>query len=205
MPGFRQRISKVFAKYGLFGSIVRMITKPFRLAHYWLPRFFFNYNYVLKFDPAAPRTAVPEGFSVCRIDRPEDIPPALLEKMRSCALSRSLVQDQSFVKNKGCTLWLALFNDEIACKAVSRDASAISKWFVPLAPGDQVCMRVYTIEKYRGKGISPALTQHIALSYYDDRGSGVYSDCSIHNKASIRSFQKAGFAIVEKMRPITED
>ena len=203
MLSFQSKFKNMISNYGIIETIIRIITKPIRLLIFFLLHKLNNYNYIFIYDSLITTSSIPNDLVIKQYNKIDDISTDLIEKLIISYGEKSVNTDLLYVKEKGCTLWIAFLKNDITCMRLSRIGSAIPKWFLPLNPNDQVFLRGKTVEKHRGKGISPALLQYM-ISKLSDKKINIYVDCSIYNKANIRSLPKAGFKIIAKMKPIKE-
>ena len=133
----------------------------------------------------------------------DEIPQAVREMIASDGGEKALKTTEEEIKSFA-VLWVAFDGAIPVAMNMSRRGCYFQNWFVPLDDADIVIFRAKTFPKYRGRGIAPALTDHIL--YEELRGGGsAYGDCHIHNKASIRAIQKNGLQLIGEMRPITRE
>jgi len=125
---------------------LRILSKPFRITYWWIYRKLNNFNYVFRYDKTSPRTLIPEGFSVLGYNKTAIIPSDIISKLQAEIGQSEIMLYFAGVERYGCKLWIAFLGSEPVCLRLSRSASAIPRWFIPLNIGDQVCMKVYTCE-----------------------------------------------------------
>ena len=98
-------------------------------------------------------------------------------------------------------MWVAEKDDDVVAVFFSQIPKDMNEWFIRLQPGDVVLFAQRTFEPFRGRGIGPTFLQTVSMQLADS-GATVYIDCSIHNKASIRSIEKAGFQNLGRFSPL---
>jgi hypothetical protein len=100
-------------------------------------RAFYNRNYVYVYDSYARSPAKPEGFSIVRYTRFEDVPPAVQQAHVKFRGRRYPVIIAAEIED-GAVFWVGSIRGEVVASQCTRRGDRFRRWFVPLAPADIV-------------------------------------------------------------------
>lgn len=128
-----------------------------------------------------------------------DIPPDLLRQLRR-EEGELFVRTMRKEFSQHGELWLATVSGEVVAYQWTRLGKHIPKWFVELDEWDTVIFNGATLPRFRGRGIAPAMTTHIARQCLQAGGSA-YLDCKVWNAPANRAFQKPGFRRIATRPP----
>lgn len=98
-------------------------------------------------------------------------------------------------------LWVAELLGNCVGVVFSQFPKDVNDWFSRLEAGDVLLLGQRAFERFWGVGIGRTFLRTVAMQFIDT-GATVYADCSIHNKTSIRSIEKAGFGNLGKFPPL---
>ncbi|MCH8806568.1 MAG: GNAT family N-acetyltransferase [Planctomycetes bacterium] len=198
--GFLARLRSVRARNGWLGVARRVMVKAAGPLLAGWRRIVQHRNHVFMQEGPAQTGSAPPNLTVVRCDRLEDLAPELLATMRSRFSPSSLEVDR-WELGHGAVLWVGLIDGRLAGVSMSRRGDQFKCWFVPLRRHDVVIFRNRTLPDFRGRGLCPALMQHVM--FHELAGDGrAYVDCRVYNKPSIRSIEKAGFRRIATMKPL---
>lgn len=95
---------------------------------------------------------------------------------------------------KGWTLWIGTVDDNIAIVAWTRPGgNDCSDFFFPISLNWRLIWQTTTMPSFRGRGLYPAMLQHICEQFKGEGVEKIYIHCLDYNLPSIKGIQKAGF------------
>lgn len=196
-----RRLGQLRERYGVGGTVWRILSKPVRLVWHRLRLLVYQRTYVFRFE--GDRTFSPPAhladMRVLAYDTVSDITDELREKMDETFGERAVAGDLRELA-AGARLWLAALDGEIVAIWHTKLGRHLRPWHIPIAEDDVVMFRARTAEPYRGRSISPTMMRWI-IAHAIEPEQQVFVDCSIYNRPSRRGIEKAGFRMAAKVKP----
>jgi RimJ/RimL family protein N-acetyltransferase len=152
-----------------------------------------NKNYVFVYKGATPMFLMPGWLDIKRYEKKEEIPPEFLNQLFTY-FGKDVFSNELHRKfSEHAVLWLGIVKGDIVSSLWSRSGLYISNWYVPLNDKDMLIYSIETFPEWRGKGIAPAMQNHVIRKELP-AGGKVFMDCKIWNSSSHHAIEKAGFA-----------
>jgi GNAT superfamily N-acetyltransferase len=181
----------------MFGRGLRKLGQILRSA--WR-RIAQNKNHVFIRRRGASMQPLPAGLRIERCEQERDIPPQWLSFIRARKGESYLqVMRREFAEHG--VLWLAIMDNELAAYQWSRLGKYTPRWFVPVGENDVLIFATVTMERFRGRGIGPAMMCHIIATETPICGEA-YVDCAVWNHPAVRFIEKAGFQRIATLKPL---
>jgi len=157
-------------------------------------------NHVFACDGISACPTGPAGLTIARYAKYEAIPDHIVSDMARDRGPRSL-DDLRWELDHNAVAWVASIDGRVVSSSMSRQGCHYTRWLTALRPQDLVIFRNATAPEFRGRGLCPALMQHVMLHELKPGGQ-VYVDCRVYNAPSIRSIEKAGFRWIATVKPV---
>jgi GNAT superfamily N-acetyltransferase len=197
MPGIvaqsLDRLARFRRRHGLASLPVHAVRAACRRA-------FQNDHFVYLMNRSAPGLPEASGLRVERFAAEAEIPGEILGRLVAQE-GRGILPTIRAEFAHRAALWIGLIGPDAAAFQWSRRGADIDRWFLTLSPRDVVIFGTVTFPPFRGRGISPAMMQHIARRETEP-GARVYVDCKVWNVPAQRGITKAGFNLVGRMPPL---
>jgi hypothetical protein len=105
-------------------------------------------------------------------------------------LARRNIQERF---EKGASLWLIKFGDEVAGYSWTLQGATIAPYYFPLGPNDVQVFDFYAFPKYRGRAVLWFLIVHILHSLAAEGGFRAFGDVAEWNQASLSFYKMLPF------------
>ena len=158
-----------------------------------------HFVFSLHAEPFQLRQVV-DGLLIQRYGTLEEIPGRHFQQLMAEEGS-VLLQQMNREFADGGVFWVATLEEHVVAYQWSRRGFQVERWFVPLEADDVVIFATVTFPQWRGRGIGPAMMQHIIANELAGRGRA-YVDCKVWNKPAMRGIAKAGFTCMGRMQPL---
>jgi ribosomal protein S18 acetylase RimI-like enzyme len=93
----------------------------------------------------------------------------------------------------GASLWVVLFDGELAGYGWTLRGRTIEPYFLPLGPDDIHFFDFHVFPAYRGRGLNPLLVKHILASLRAEGGGRAWIEAAEWNAPQRSSLQKTPF------------